>query len=504
MMLFAGLTIIGHAQSNPSTTMEDTTINPGRTVIVNGDEILEPDVDNNLDNLLSIWYLQRALNDTADVSLNLDDDLPVADLPDSVYIERLKTMPTLINLPYNHVVRNSIIYYTQRIPEKSEMILGLAQYYLPMVEEILDMYDMPLELRAMAIIESALNPRAVSRAKAKGMWQFMYRTALLYDLKINSYVDERLDPVAATHAAVKYMKDLYGIFGDWSLAIAAYNCGAGNVNKAIRRSGGKRSYWDIYPYLPRETRGYVPNFVAACYLLEYYRQHRLIPKSVCMPAQIDTFKITKMLHFEQIAEVIGIPMDELRDFNPQYLHNIIPGTSAPYILNIPYEYTALFAEKEKEIYAYKDSIYFNPNIIQHIARRETASATAGRAQIIHRIRPGETLSTIALKYGVKVSDLKYWNNLKSERIIANKKLIINAGGAKKQSSKPATAATVANGGKKAPVGGDYIIHTVKRGESLYSIAEGYDNVTYYDLMKLNKYTKNTKIYPGDKIKIGKL
>ena len=335
--------------------------------------------------------------------------------------------------------------------------------------------------------------------KAKGMWQFMYRTALLYDLKINSYIDERLDPMAATHAAVKYMKDLYGIFGDWSLAIAAYNCGAGNVNKAIRRSGGKRSYWDIYPYLPRETRGYVPNFVAACYLLEYYRQHRLTPKSVCMPAQIDTFKITKMLHFEQIAEVIGIPMDELRDFNPQYLHNIIPGTSAPCILNIPYEYTALFAEKEKEIYAYKDSIYFNPNIIQHIARRETSSATAGRTQIIHRIRAGETLSTIALKYGVKVSDLKYWNNLKSERIIANKKLIIHAGDAKKQTGKPATA----NGGKKAPTGGEYVVHTVKQGESLYSIAEGYDNITYYDLMKLNNYTKNTKIYPGDKIKIGK-
>ncbi|MDR1681570.1 MAG: transglycosylase SLT domain-containing protein [Prevotellaceae bacterium] len=497
LIFFAVLTLCGRAQTNPTETLEDTTINPGRTIIVNGDEILEPDVDDNLDNLLSIWYLQRALRDTADTDYNLDQDVPIADLPDSIYIERLKTMPTPIDLPYNHLVRNSIIYYTQRIPEKSEMILGLAQYYLPMVEEILDMYDMPLELRAMAIIESALNPRAVSRAKAKGMWQFMYRTALLYNLKINSYVDERLDPVAATHAAARYMKDLYGIFGDWSLAIAAYNCGAGNVNKAIRRSGGKRSYWDIYPYLPRETRGYVPNFVAACYLLEYYKQHRLQPKSVCMPAQIDTFQVTKMLHFEQVSEVIGISIDELRDFNPQYLHDIVPGTSAPYILNIPYEYTAQFAEKEQDIYGYKDSIYFNPNIIQHIARRGATAIAGDRSQLTHRIRPGETLGAIALQYGVKVSDLKYWNNLRSERIIAGKKLIVGSAAVKKQ-RKPAATATAT-----AP-SGSYIIHTVKSGESLFSIAERYDNITYYDLMKLNNYTKKSKIYPGDKIKIGKL
>jgi membrane-bound lytic murein transglycosylase D len=502
VIFFAGLTLFGRAQSNPTETIEDTTINPGRTIIVNGDEIVEPDVDDNLDNLLSIWYLQQALRDTSDMDYNVDEDVLIADLPDSVYIERLKIMPTLIDLPYNHVVRNSIIYYTQRIPEKSEMILGLAQYYLPMVEEILDMYDMPLELGAMAIIESALNPRAVSRMKAKGMWQFMYRTALLYNLKINSYVDERFDPVAATHAAARYMKDLYGIFGDWSLAIAAYNCGASNVNKAIRRSGGKRSYWDIYPYLPRETRGYVPNFVAACYLLEYYKQHRLQPKSVCMPVKIDTFQVNKMLHFEQVSEVIGISINELRDFNPQYIHDIIPGRSEPYILNIPYEYTAQFAEKEQEIYKYKDSIYFNPNIIQQIARRGVTTAAGDRSQTIHRIRSGETLGSIALKYGVKVSDLKYWNNLKGEHIIAGKKLIVGSAGVKKQ-SKPATAAA-SNASTKTVASGAYTIHTVKSGESLYSIAEGYDNVTYYDLMKLNNYTKNSKIYPGDKIKIGKL
>jgi membrane-bound lytic murein transglycosylase D len=499
--LFTGATTLVCAQPHPATPVEDTTINPGRTVIVNGDEVLEPDVDNNLDNLLSIWYLQRALHDTTDVAFP-DDDFVTTDLPDSVYINRLKVMPTLIDLPYNHVVRNSIVYYTQRIPEKSEMILGLAQYYLPMVEEILDMYEMPLELRAMAIIESALNPRAVSRMKAKGMWQFMYRTALSYDLKINSYVDERLDPVAATHAAAKYMKDLYGVFGDWSLAIAAYNCGAGNVNKAIRRSGGKRNYWDIYPYLPRETRTYVPNFVAASYLLEYYKLHRLQPKSIAMPAQVDTFLINRMLHFEQVAEVIGISVDELRDFNPQYLHDIVPGTSNPYVLQIPYEYSGVFAEKEKEIYSYKDSLYFNPNIVYRIAQRGKTTVPAGENRVIHRVTKGETLSSIALKYRVKVSDIKYWNNLKGEQINIGKKLIVNASGVKKTAAKTTTASAAT---KKVPVAnGQYTIHVVKKGESLWSIAEVYDDVTYYDLMKLNNYTKRSKIYPGDKIKIGKL
>jgi membrane-bound lytic murein transglycosylase D len=497
------VTLAGAQPHEGAAAAKDTTCNStvnaaGKTVIVNGDEILEPDVDDNLDKLLSIWYLQRALRDTTDNGYNFDEEFITADLPDSVYIHRLTVMPTLIDLPYNHVVRNSIIYYTQRIPEKTEMILGLAQYYLPMVEEILDMYDLPLELRAMPIIESALNPRAVSRAKAKGMWQFMYRTALRYDLRINSYIDERLDPVAATHAAARYLKDLYGLFNDWTLAIAAYNCGEGNVLKAIRRSGGKRSYWDIYPYLPRETRMYVPNFVAAGYVLDYYKHHRLQPKSISMPAQVDTFVIGRMLHFEQVSEVIGIPVDELRDFNPQYLHDIVPGSSSTYVLNIPYEYTVMFADKEQEIYAYRDSVYFNPNIVQQIAGRNTPVDV--RSQLIHRVKTGETLGLIAVKYRVKVSDIKYWNDLRSDRINVGKKLIVNASGATKQ-SKPEAVTAAAPKGK---ANGGYIVHTVVKGETLSRIAEAYDDVTYYDLMKLNGYTSKSKIYPGNKIKVRKL
>ncbi len=497
-LLLPVATLVMAQQHVVKTMASDTIVNPGKTVVVEGDEVIDPDVSNNLDSLLSIWYLQRALRDTA--GFDMDEDYITADLPDSVYINRLKRMPTLIDLPYNDVVRRSIVFYTQRIPEKSEMILGLSQYYLPMVEEILDSYNMPLELRAMAVIESALNPRAVSRAKAKGMWQFMYRTALSYDLKINSYVDERLDPIAATHAAAKYMKDLYGIFGDWSLAIAAYNCGAGNVNKAIRRSGGKRDYWDIYPYLPRETRGYVPNFVAASYLLEYYKEHRLKPKSIDMPAQVDTFLVNKMLHFEQISEVIGIPVDELRDFNPQYQHDIIPGTYCTYSLCIPYEYTGAFAEKEKEIYAYKDSVYFNPNITKQIAQGGNVSiATSGGKNAIHRVRKGETVSSIAARYGVKVSDIQYWNNIGS-KIQVGQKLVVKGGSAKAATTTAAVTAPVKPVVKNS--GSD--IHVVKKGETLWSIAQAYDDITVYDLMTMNNLNKSSKIMPGDKLKVRKM
>ncbi|MDR3350168.1 MAG: transglycosylase SLT domain-containing protein [Prevotellaceae bacterium] len=501
LLLFLFFFSLAAARAQPPVlkTADDTVVNLESMATPNEEEILDSTINKNLDSLLSIWYLQRALRDSSEILIDIEEDRSQADLPDSVYIERLKRMPTFIDLPYNDVVRRCIIAYTQKDPEKSEMILGLAQYYLPIIEEILDMYELPLELRAMAIIESALNPRAVSRAKAKGMWQFIYPTALRYNLKINSFVDERLDPVAATHAAAKYLKDLYNIFGDWPLAIAAYNCGDGNVRKAIRRSGGKSDYWDIYPYLPRETRSYVPLFVGAGYLLEYYKEHRLRPKQVSMPAQVDTFIINKMLHFEQISEVTGISIDELRDFNPQYLHDIIPGTSAPYVLRIPFEYTGLFAEKEKEIYAYKDSVYFNPNIIKQIAQRGSATTVGGRT--IHRVRKGETLGAIALKYGVKISDLQYWNNIgKNARINAGQKLVVNA------RAKKTTTASASASAKPAqiPANGKALVHTVKKGENLWSISQLYDDVTFYDIMQLNGLTKSAKIYPGDRIMIKKL
>ena len=481
--------------------LTDTTIIAGGIAIVNDDEVLAIDVENNIDSLLSVWYIRRALQDTSIFIKIGDFDTPKGDLPDEVYINRIKALPCIIDLPYNHVVRNQIIYYTQRMRNTAEMILGLAEFYFPMIEEILDYHDMPLELRNMAVIESALNNRAVSRAKAKGMWQFMYGTAKNYDLTMNSFVEERFDPVASTHAAARHMKDLYKIFGDWSLAIAAYNCGAGNVNKAIKRSGGQRDYWSIYPFLPRETRGYVPAFVAANYLMSYYKEHGLVPKQLDMPSHVDTFLVNRLLHFEQISEVIGIPVDELRNYNPQYVYNIIPGNERPYVLRIPYEYTSAFAENEKEIYAYKDSIYFNPDIIKQIAGRGTAAPASG-AQTIHRVRSGETLSTIANRYGVKINDLKYWNGIgKNNMIRAGQKLVVYG----KSSAPKAPTTTTATGStttqQKQVTAGKATIHTVKKGETLWGISQLYDNVTFYEILKLNGFSQNQKIFPGDKIKI---
>ncbi|MDD5732823.1 MAG: lytic transglycosylase domain-containing protein, partial [Bacteroidales bacterium] len=339
----------------------------------------ETDPDFDYDSLtteqrLSLYYHHNQLNRMPD-SLTLetlDTALLTSTIPDSVYINRLTRMNSFIQLPYNNIVRNHIIHYTQKMPDRIPTILGLAQYYMPLFEEILDSYKMPLELKAMAVIESALNPRAVSRARATGMWQFMYRTALNYNLTINSYVDERMDPIVSGDAAARYLLDSYRIYGDWILAIASYNCGVGNVNKAIRRAGGSREFWDIYPFLPRETRGYVPAFVAALYTMRYYAEHQIRPLPVEMPAHVDTFEVNKMLHFEQITSFINISTDQLRDLNPQYIKDIIPGVERPYILRLPFECSGDFAALQDSIYSYKDSVYFNPLIMN---TRATASDT---------------------------------------------------------------------------------------------------------------------------------
>ena len=382
-----------------------------------------PDIDSlSTEQRLSLYYHQNQLNQRQpDMTLEvLDTVVLTSNIPDSVYIERLSRMNSFIKLPYNNIVKNHIIHYTQKMPNRIPTILGLAQYYMPLFEEIFQAYDMPLELKAMAVIESALNPRAVSRARATGMWQFMYRTALNYNLTINSYVDERLDPIVSGDAAARYLMDSYRIFGDWILAIASYNCGTGNVNKAIRRAGGSREFWDIYPFLPRETRGYVPAFVAALYTMRYYHEHQIRPLSIEMPAHVDTFEVNKMLHFEQITSLMDISIDQLRDLNPQYTKDVVPGVERPYILRIPFEYSGDFAALQDSIYAYKDSVYFSPLILN-------TRATASDTQITHRVRSGETLSHIAYKYGVRVADIKYWNGLRSDRILLNQRLIIYTG-----------------------------------------------------------------------------
>ena len=451
----------------------------------------------NPDSLMNMWYIQKNL--TLDIAeRNLDSITLTSNIPDEVYMERLNRINSFIPLSYNSVVRNHIIYYTEKMPSKAAQILGLSAYYLPQFEEIFDYYGLPKELKAMAIIESALNPVAVSRAKAKGMWQFMYRTALQYNLKINSYIDERLDPVASAHAAAKYLRDSYTIFGDWFLAISSYNCGVGNVNKAIRRAGS-RDFWKIYPYLPRETRGYVPSFIAALYMLEYYKEHNMQPAQLNMPAHVDTFKVHKNLHFEQISAVVGIPMDDLKHHNPQYIQNIIPGNSGEQVLQLPYNYTNTFIEKEKEVYTYKDSIYFNPITRESI--KQNASLASGGNQT-HTVKRGETLGHIAMKYHVSVNNLMKWNGLTSKSVLRiGQKIKIYGGSAPKSSG---SSAKSQGGSASTTKSGGYEWYTIKKGDTLLGIAYKFNGVSMNDILRLNGLTKNSKIYPGRKIKIRKL
>ena len=467
------------------------------------------------DSLLNLWYVQNLVSQSEEDLYDMDSVKFESNVPDSVYIERIKMMNSFISLPYNSVVKNYIIKYSEKMPSSIGNILGLYEYYKPYFDEIFDRYNMPEELKAMAIIESAMNPLAVSRAGAKGMWQFMYSTAKIYGLQIDSFVDERLDPYKAAEAAAQYLQDAYEIFGDWNLAIASYNCGAGNVNKAIRRSGS-RQFWDLYPYLPRETRGYGPAFVGALYTMKYYKEHGIKPTPVALPTPIDTFKINKMLHLKQINEVIGVPLDELKNLNPQYKHEIIPGNSKEYILRLPYSYSNAFIEHEDSIYRHKADKYFNPVTLKSIQEGGDGE------QITYRVKSGDYLGKIASRYGTTVAKIKKWNNLKSNDIRVGQRLIIYRGGnapatsssssssTKTQSTSTTTtkSSTTSSTTTKAPEAkpvdpnAPYTEYVVKNGESLYLIAKKFPGVSAQNIMDFNGIGSNIK--PGMKIKIPKL
>ena len=491
-----------------TTTVGDT-LNSGGFVSfleANGDyDIVLENESVTIDSLLGMWYHKRDLTLVEMEPTDIDSVIMLSNVPDSVYLNRLRDMNSFISLPYNSIIRNHIIYYTEKMPQKMETVLGLAAYYMPIFEEIFDSYDLPIELTAMAVIESALNTKAVSRARAKGMWQFMYSTAKRYGLTVNSYVDERFDPITSAHAAAQYLRDSYLIFNDWPLAIASYNCGAGNVNKAIRRSGGGKSFWEVYRYLPRETRGYVPSFIAALYSMRYYKEHNLTPTPVVMPPHLDTIAVNKMLHFEQIAHYTGITIEELRTHNPQYVHDIIPGVERQYILRLPYQYTPSFIDNEEAIYKYRDSVYFNPSTLKKLQKN---SSIGDGDRIIHKVRKGETLSHISMKYGVSVSNIRRWNGIKGNKIRAGQKITIysnNRGPASSSaSSKNSSGSKSSKNTVKTTEDGGYLYYTVRSGDNLWDIAKKFDGVSYEQIMKINGFTKKSKIYPGNKIKIKKL
>ena len=304
-----------------------------------------------LDSLLNVYMAKTYLDEATDC--NFRDINPIYSKED--YMERLSRLPSVMEMAYNEVVQKFIDRYSGRLRHSISYMLGASNFYMPIFEEALETYQLPLELKYLPVIESALNPNAVSRVGAAGLWQFMLSTGRQYGLQVNSLLDERRDPVKASYAAAQYLRDLYRIFGDWNLVIAAYNCGPGSINKAIHRAGGEKDYWQIYPYLPKETRGYVPAFIAANYIMTYYSQHNICPMRTRLPANSDTIMVNKALHLEQVAAVVGMDIDQLRALNPMYRRDIVPGNTGLMPLRLPLNEVNLFIDREDSIYAYKTS-----------------------------------------------------------------------------------------------------------------------------------------------------
>ena len=379
-----------------------------------------------LDSLLNDWKAKNYIDLGKDCSTAEVNPL----FSDSVYMDRLSRIPAIMEMPYNDIVRKFIDMYAGRLRNQVSFMLSACNFYMPIFEEALDAYGLPLELKYLPIIESALNPSAVSRAGASGLWQFMIGTGKIYGLESNSLVDERRDPIKATWAAARYLKEMYAIYGDWNLVIAAYNCGPGTINKAIRRANGETDYWKIYNLLPKETRGYVPAFIAANYVMTYYCDHNICPMETNIPASTDTVQVNKNLHFEQIADLCNVPLDQIKSLNPQYKKQMIPGDSKPYTLRLPIDAISTFIDKQDTIYTHRaDELFRNRKTVAvkdiTPATRKATTAVAGKGKLsYYTIKSGDTLSTIAGKYGVSVKDIQRWNGMSNTKIAAGKRLKI--------------------------------------------------------------------------------
>ena len=347
-MLTVTTPMTGQVNNNDDDTDDEDEIivtdNKGNEEVIEFPEAMTYDLDSLLNLYMSKTYLEEE-------DCNMRDVNPVYSKED--YIARLLRLPNVMEMVYNDVVQKFIDRYSGRLRQSISYMLGASNFYIPIFEEALEAYQLPLELKYLPIIESALNPNAISRAGAGGLWQFMIGTGKQYGLQVNSLVDERRDPVKSSYAAARYLGDLYKIFGDWNLVIAAYNCGPENINKAIRRSNGEKDYWQIYPYLPKETRGYVPAFIAANYIMTYYSLHNICPMSTRLPAKTDTVMVNKNVHLQQVAEVVGINIDLLRSLNPMYRRDIIPGATEPYALRLPLTEVGKFIDLQDSVYTYK-------------------------------------------------------------------------------------------------------------------------------------------------------
>ena len=416
---------------------------------------------------------------------------------DSIFAQRLFHMDqkSPIHFVNNNSVRTMINVFVNRQKHQTALTLGRSKMYFPLYEQILDENEMPYELKYLSVIESALRPDAHSRMGAKGLWQFMYATGKAYGLDINSYVDERMDPEKSTRAACKYLKYLHGLYNDWNLALAAYNAGPGNVNKAIRRSGGKRDYWQIRRYLPRETRSYVPNFLAMAYTFEYAKEHQLraLPYPIAF-YETDTLVVRKQISFANVARHTGMKVSELQLLNPEYKRNIIPMNSQGNVLRIPKAYL-------DEYFAAENAIAMEPVVQQLVTNYKKSSPKSNRDVTYYRVKSGDVLGTIAEKYGVGLSRLKAWNNIRGSRIHPGQKLTIYYTKMPTYSSKPAVTQTTQKETYASNTGKQY--HTVRMGDTLWDIAKLYNGVSMYDLQKWNSHINFKKMKPGQRIIVKK-
>ena len=429
-IIIAAMILGGNCVTQAQNEKEEITVtdDDGKEEIIDVPEAMNYEVDS----LLNLYYSKTYLQ--PDNDCNYRDENKT--YPKETYIERLSRLPNVMEMPYNNIVQQFIDRYTGCLRHSVSYMLGASNFYTPIFEEALEAYGLPLELKYLPVIESALNPMATSHAGAAGLWQFMVATGKQYGIEVNSLVDERRDPVKSSFAAARYLKDLYNIFGDWSLVIAAYNCGPENINKAIHRAGGEADYWKIYPYLPRETRGYVPAFIAANYVMNYYCEHNICPMRTQLPAKTDTIVVNKDVHLKQIAEVCGIDIDELRTLNPQYRRDIVNGSNKPSIIRMPATATNTFIVNEDSIYNYKADALFtrrslvevdnttNTSSVRKSATKRKSSSRRRRRSRVKRvtIRQGDTLSEIAERNHTTVKKLRQLNGIRGNNIRAGKKI----------------------------------------------------------------------------------
>lgn len=474
-----------------------------------------------MDTLLNLWYIHQQIANTPASNLH-DDDSAAITLNDSIVIERMRNICTTIPLTYNKTVKRWIELYICKRRRSSSVMLGLTQYYYPYMREIFDKYDLPEELIYLTIIESGMNPLAVSRVGATGIWQFMYRTGKAYGLEENTFVDERRDPFKATDAAARYLRSMYNMFGDWGLAIAAYNAGPGNVRKAIARSGNKSNFWAVKNYLPKETQNYFPAFIASVYLNHYHNQHGIPAAELTIPFDVDTVMVNKEVHLQQVADVLNVDVEELRLLNPQYKKDVIPAYTKIYPLRLRNKDILQFIAMEDSIYTFKRDSFFMPLLVYEGQFTGKTIPKENSQNIYHYVKSGESLSVIAKKYGLSVDELKKMNKLRSNFLKVKQRLIVgykyvptepkpeNNLAQKQDSLKTTTIPTdslnlaqkdsIAKVKTEEPKPAEPEIYYVRRGDTLSKIAAKFKTTTRI-LANYNKIKNINALKIGQQIKI---